>query len=256
MTHRDSRPLFGRQQYAFTLIELLVVIGLIILIAALLFPALSRSIARAHVTKCQSNISQITKAYIMYMHDHDGNRPFLLPIVTALASVRWTDNRIMLDGAPSGLGVFIEEGYLQVFDNLWCPAVPIPGKYNLEFANWTNNATANGAYLYHWFLAPELPADNVFVGNQSFWDWLATVSNHDFQFARGWHALVMDVNTDQVFSGVPFRSHRKLNRINIGYLDGHVRMFDSRGELLIPVGFPAPSLVAVWKKAHELHSAQ
>lgn len=61
---------------AFTLIEMLVVIGIIAVLAALLFPAFSAARAKAYSTQCLSNLHQMGLAVEMYASDHDERFPY------------------------------------------------------------------------------------------------------------------------------------------------------------------------------------
>ena len=65
-----------RYREGFTLIELLVVIGIIAILAALLFPVFAAARNKAHAAQCQSNLKQIGLAVAMYASDYDGRFPF------------------------------------------------------------------------------------------------------------------------------------------------------------------------------------
>jgi len=67
----DSRKL-GRGRSAFTLIELLVVIGIIAVIAAILFPVFVGIRERGRQTQCLSNERQLGEAFLLYAQDSDG----------------------------------------------------------------------------------------------------------------------------------------------------------------------------------------
>ncbi|MGI8923207.1 MAG: type II secretion system protein [Fimbriimonadales bacterium] len=64
-----------KQRRAFTLVELLVVIAIIAILAAILFPVLSRAKEAAKRTACLSNCNQVGKAVAMYLSDSDGVMP-------------------------------------------------------------------------------------------------------------------------------------------------------------------------------------
>lgn len=60
----------------FTLVELLVVIGIISLLAALLFPVFLSARAKAREAVCLSNMRQIGDAIDLYAEDYDGFYPY------------------------------------------------------------------------------------------------------------------------------------------------------------------------------------
>lgn len=65
----------GARRRAFTLIELLVVISIIVLLMALLLPALSRARRQARMVVCQSNLRQLGVAFAAYLTEHDAVFP-------------------------------------------------------------------------------------------------------------------------------------------------------------------------------------
>jgi prepilin-type N-terminal cleavage/methylation domain-containing protein len=74
MTELAVKRAFSARK-GFTLIELLVVIGIIGILASLLFPALSKAKGKANQTKCLNNLRQLNLSLIMYADDNDGQMP-------------------------------------------------------------------------------------------------------------------------------------------------------------------------------------
>lgn len=74
---------------AFTLIELLVVIGIIAMLAAILFPVFARAKEAAKRTSCLSNLSQIGKAMLLYMGDNDDQYPYAVDNSDRLHPEMW-----------------------------------------------------------------------------------------------------------------------------------------------------------------------
>ncbi len=68
---------------AFTLIELLVVISVIVLLMALLLPALQKARRQAKTTFCQVNLHQWGIAFNAYSNDYNGQLPYHFPMGTS-----------------------------------------------------------------------------------------------------------------------------------------------------------------------------
>ena len=57
---------YSQRRHGFTLIELLVVIGIIAIIAAILFPVFTQAREKARHISCLSSVKQIALGYVMY----------------------------------------------------------------------------------------------------------------------------------------------------------------------------------------------
>jgi len=66
----------------FTLIELLVVIAIIAILAAILFPVFARAREMARAAACTSNLKQLAMGWSMYTNDHDDLMPSYSPAQT------------------------------------------------------------------------------------------------------------------------------------------------------------------------------
>jgi prepilin-type N-terminal cleavage/methylation domain-containing protein len=67
---------FKRSSFGFTLVELLVCIAIILMLVALLMPALQHIRETAKNTKCISNLRQIGMVTYLYAADYDGFAPY------------------------------------------------------------------------------------------------------------------------------------------------------------------------------------
>jgi prepilin-type processing-associated H-X9-DG protein/prepilin-type N-terminal cleavage/methylation domain-containing protein len=110
----------------FTLIELLVVISIIIILAALLFPAFARAKEQARTTKCLNNVRQITLGLNLYLDDF-GSYPLSFSLAPdGIYGQTWQDNL-----AP----YLNERNRLSIFRFLLCPSFKPVEK--IEENGWT-----------------------------------------------------------------------------------------------------------------------
>ena len=61
---------------SFTLVELLSVIGIVALLAAILFPVFNAAREKGRRSTCTSQMRQISIALKLYQQDHDSQAPF------------------------------------------------------------------------------------------------------------------------------------------------------------------------------------
>ena len=141
---------------AFTLMELLVVITIIVILAAMLMPALQKARGEARKAVCVNNLKQIGLAIAMYAQDWRGKAPtgtFLYPYIhtvymqTSYFPGDYFNLALLI---PS----YIPEGS---FCTLYCPAIPkkfdylTAGTYtcDYEYENWKENRENPGAAAVH-----------------------------------------------------------------------------------------------------------
>src|SRR5690348_5355954 len=75
MKTEPAQTLSEPHRHGFTLMELMVVIGILAILMALLFPALSRAKAKAQQMTCLNNNHQMGLAATMYANDHNDEFP-------------------------------------------------------------------------------------------------------------------------------------------------------------------------------------
>ena len=79
---------------SFTLVELLIVIGIIGLLAAMLFPALHKTTQQSRKTSCANNLHQIGLALNAYSNENTGRLPIAVRIGTGPADPETIPNII------------------------------------------------------------------------------------------------------------------------------------------------------------------
>ncbi len=213
---------------AFTLIELLVVIGIIALLAALLFPAFEAVRDEGKKAGCIANLRQIGVGIGAYAGDNDGQipygpkaPPFTSPANLYPATGTPTSLLSLRDGQPVALGLLLDRYLAKTPKVFFCPGSDQTEDADAELAK-VGKTQAQSSYYYRHggntqlFDNPRSPPDpNLRLANLG--------NNRKGEPIR---ALVMDTmflcpSELDAFNVRPRTYHRR-KFANILYTDGHI----------------------------------
>ena len=146
----------------FTLIELLVVIGIIGMLAALLFPALSKSKGAARTTACRSNLKQWGLTWILYTDDYNGKFSQGHQVSWARGAWILTSKNLIptnspLYFCPDATGVRIENGSVVEY-----------GGPHATYLHATGQRCSYGLNLWMYDAPPEVTS---IQGRPTAWNW-------------------------------------------------------------------------------------
>jgi prepilin-type N-terminal cleavage/methylation domain-containing protein/prepilin-type processing-associated H-X9-DG protein len=194
----------------FTLIELLVVIAIIAILAAILFPVFARAREMARSSACLSNLKQLAMGWNMYTQDNDELFPSYHSSQTGYEYV----------GSNGWKKIFPYVKNLGVFD---CPSSPDLAPANTDAA-W-NSYDGNYAWNYDGLngsvgsLAKfEKVADTYLCFDSG--DQAAIIGDNN------WAGLMEELDKD--WDSGKEGPNRHNTRMNVAFLDGHVKSMDLR----------------------------
>lgn len=125
---------------AFTLLELLIVIAIIVILASMLLPALSKAKKHAQKSVCVANLKQIGLGITLYSSDNNGYLPYQEGGATTTMML-WYKTR------PTGLGHLYENGYLSSKESYFCPANQNSTDAIAKLSVWDSNWGVSDRYL-------------------------------------------------------------------------------------------------------------
>jgi type II secretory pathway pseudopilin PulG len=207
----------------------MVVISVVVLLAALLLPALASAKDKVRRASCLSNLRQVGIAIHLYADDHEGNIPYgpTAPPFTSPASFypstgSPTSLLSLQSGVPAGLGLLLQQYLADAPRVLFCPGSDQPLDANTELGR-VGKTQAQGSYYYRHggntrlFDDPNehLPPPNLRLFNMGM--------NRNDQPIR---ALAIDTqflapDTLESFN-IKSRTHHQQRAVNILFAEGHV----------------------------------
>jgi len=239
-----------REVSGFTLIELLVVISIIAILAALLFPALSKAKSKAYRASCQNNVKQLSVCWLSYTHDNNDALPetYFFHPTGAINTNTWV--RGTVDDNP----VFgqVDPGVLDStnvnclkYGTLWKYSSS-PGIYRCP----ADKSTARGTprvrsySINSWMGGAPLPGQNNYrvftkdaqIISPSPSQATVVIDEHEKSINEGWFAI--DMTGSGGFLDVPASRHD--GGFTLSFADGHVEGWklkdpNSRNWIYLPV---------------------
>jgi len=216
---------------AFTLMELLVVVGIIVVLAALIFPAVGKIKQASGTAKCVSNLRQIGQGFRGYINENNGYAPphwgvsFLDPS-SGTSSLLWTGHLAPYMGRE---GDPLKDKLPRVYD---CPEDPDAKKRSPDRGfvstaeNWGLSYGYNYAYLTsqnNWWRHPVDGYPNLrVVSNMTT---LILAADSMAASKGGEYMALIDATSlaQNPKRGVDFRHQKMFNAV---FLDGHVQGMD------------------------------
>jgi prepilin-type N-terminal cleavage/methylation domain-containing protein/prepilin-type processing-associated H-X9-DG protein len=124
---------------SFTLVELLVVVAIIAILAGLIMPALGNARRRARSIACVSNLSNIGKAFMMYLQDNK-------EIFPRAAQKKYYNNGSLASSDPKIVEV-LENQLPQDNKVYWCPEDSGEKFFKLQGSSYEYNSFLAGRSL-------------------------------------------------------------------------------------------------------------
>jgi type II secretory pathway pseudopilin PulG len=240
-------------QKAFTIVELLAVIAIILFLVALLLPALARVRESAKLTKCMSNMRQISMATFIYASDNEGNAPYNQRCVYSYDEMFTSRSHDPKD--PSYRDYYPEGKWFSEYLSNPLPGLmnsvaycPQGGRFNDKGPNTKgkNHILANTSYGINpdlitnkWFDVHEEPDRNDVPLSQirnpakvCLWIESCRVSAYPrFTSPSGRHFAREKViySDDPVIDGLPV--YQSYGKANVVYMDQHISIRDIKKEL-------------------------
>ncbi|MCX6344290.1 MAG: prepilin-type N-terminal cleavage/methylation domain-containing protein [Armatimonadetes bacterium] len=181
----------------FSLIELLVVIGIIAILAAILFPMLSRAQAAGKRVTCMNNLMQMGKGMRMYLQDWP-TMPSWAGVITYGSGQSWTEQLMKYTGKSKNMlicpmiGKFPNGSFAPTYVMNWqitsaggsrLDTVPRPSKviaiYELTRRPYTNSTAEYNMYFDDWDKTNEPQSDTDVVTDTHNWWWFRTPGPHN-----------------------------------------------------------------------------